>query len=235
MDPLENLKNQIPSIEKKLCYTFEDKDLLILAFVHRSFINEYRDLVKEHNERLEFLGDSVLGLLISEYLYKYLPSTPEGELSSLRSRLVEAPSCVSYVNKLDIADSILLGRGEQMNSGRGRDSILADLFEAVLGAIHLDGGIEAAKAFLFRTLSQEIDSILKQPLRNWKAELQDYAQKKHQEPPHYKVLEESGPDHKKTFSVAVLINGKEMGRGLGRSKKEAQQEAAKAGLETVNG
>lgn len=235
MDPLENLKNQIPSIEKNLFYTFKDKDLLILAFVHRSFINEYRDLVKEHNERLEFLGDSVLGLLISEYLYKYLPSTPEGELSSLRSRLVEAPSCVSYVNKLNISDSILLGRGEQMNSGRGRDSILADLFEAVLGAIHLDGGIEAAKAFLFRTLSQEIDAILKQPLRNWKAELQDYAQKKHQEPPHYKVLEESGPDHKKTFSVAVFIDGKEMGRGIGRSKKEAQQEAAKAGLETVNG
>lgn len=225
MNQMEYLLQHIPEIETKLAYTFQDRSLLTLAFVHRSFINENR-MITHHNERLEFLGDAVLGMLISDYLYCHLPSTPEGQLSYLRSRLVEAISCVSYVQSLDIASYILLGKGERMNDGRGRESILADLFEAIIGAIYLDGGLEAAKKFLFHNFTPQIETILKTPLRNWKALLQDYCQKKYQQTPVYNVLHASGPDHSKVFEISVLINQQELGRGTGASKKEAQQAAA---------
>lgn len=225
MNQAEYLIQHIPNIEDKLGYTFRDHSLLILAFVHRSFVNENR-AITEHNERLEFLGDVVLGMLISDYLYRSLPSTPEGELSYLRSRLVEASSCVNYVQRLDIASYLLLGKGERMNDGRGRESILADLFEAIIGAIYLDGGFEAAKKFLFDHFSPQIESILKTPLHNWKALLQDYCQKNYQEAPIYHVVQALGPDHSKIFEISVLIKEQEFGRGKGASKKEAQQAAA---------
>lgn len=229
MNNIVNLMQATSTIESKIGYVFADKSLLALAFVHRSYVNENRE-IGQHNERLEFLGDSVLGLIIAEYLYRYLPSTPEGELSYLRSRLVEASSCVTYVQKLEITDHILLGKGERMNDGRGRETIIADFFEAMIGAIFLDGGIEAAKRFLFKNFSKEIDAILKMPLRNWKAILQDYCQKKYQKPPIYKVLSEVGPAHSKQFHIAVLINEEEIGHGEGSSKKEAQQAAASDAL-----
>lgn len=232
MDSTEAIIQNAKEIEAKIGYHFEDRSLLALAFVHRSFVNENRE-VREHNERLEFLGDSILGLLIAEYLYKYLPSTPEGELSYLRSRLVEASSCMQYVLKLDVEMYILLGKGERMNDGRGRDSILSDLFEALIGAIFLDGGIEAASAFLFKNFSQDINDILKMPLSNWKALLQDYCQKQFHITPTYEVIEETGPDHSKTFTIAVLAEDKQLGIGKGSSKKEAQQNAAEAALEKL--
>lgn len=229
MDQTETLLRLAPEIERKLDYPFKDRKLLALAFVHRSFVNENKD-IKEHNERLEFLGDSVVGLLISDYLYRYLPDTPEGDLSYLRSRLVEAQSCVSYVNKLDVERYLLLGRGEKMNDGRGRESILADLFEAILGAIYLDGGLDSAQRFVFKNFSKEIEEILKTPVKNWKAQLQDYCQKRYRHPPVYKVISETGPDHSKIFSISVIINGIEVGHGTGPSKKEAQQAAAQDAL-----
>lgn len=225
MNQMEYLLKNISKIESRLGYSFKDSSLLTLAFVHRSFINENR-MVTQHNERLEFLGDAVLGMLVSDYLYRYLPSTAEGQLSYLRSRLVEAGSCVNYVQSLDIASYILLGKGEKMNDGRGRESILADLFEAIIGAIYLDGGLEAAKKFLFRNFTSHIEIILKTPLRNWKALLQDFCQKKYQQTPVYHVLQASGPDHSKIFEISVLVNEQEFGRGTGASKKEAQQAAA---------
>lgn len=232
MNAIERLKAEFPEIEKKLGYRFKNPGYLALAFVHRSFINEHRD-VAEHNERLEFLGDSVLGLLIAEYLYINLPKTPEGDLSYLRSRLVEASSCVSYIQKLELEKHLLLGKGERMNDGRGRESILADLFEAVIGAIYLDGGIEGAREFLFKNFNEEISAILETPLQNWKAILQDFCQKQHQQPPKYIVIDESGPDHSKMFTIAVCVNENELGRGVGASKKEAQQAAAEAALKIL--
>lgn len=225
MNTTEELIRQAPLIEAKLGYYFRDHSLLALAFVHRSFVNENRHTTL-HNERLEFLGDSVLGLLIADYLYTCLPSNPEGELSYLRSRLVEAASCVSFIQKLDVEKHMLLGKGEKMNDGRGRESILADLFEAIIGAIYLDGGIEAARNFIFKNFSDEIQEILKTPLQNWKALLQDFCQKKFQQTPSYHVLTEVGPDHSKIFTVSVTIDQQELGRGSGSSKKEAQQSAA---------
>lgn len=225
MNPLEHLLSQAVTIESRLGYVFQDRSLLALAFVHRSFINENRD-IKEHNERLEFLGDSVLGLLMADYLYRHLPLTPEGELSYLRSRLVEASSCVGYMQTLGVTQYILLGKGEKMNDGRGRDSIVADLFEAIVGAIYLDGGLSAAQNFIFKNFKQQIEDILKTPLRNWKALLQDYCQKNYQQTPIYRVLHESGPDHSKIFEISVYLNEQELGKGQGASKKEAQQAAA---------
>lgn len=222
---MEYLQHHVHIIEAKLGYAFRDRSLLTLAFIHRSYINENRAVI-HHNERLEFLGDAVLGMLISDYLYRHLPTTAEGQLSYLRSRLVEAGSCVNYVQSLGIAPYMLLGKGERMNDGRGRDSILADLFEAIMGAIYLDGGLEAAKNFLFHNFTSHIQEILKTPLRNWKALLQDYCQKKYQQTPIYHVLQASGPDHSKIFEISVLINQKELGKGKGASKKEAQQAAA---------
>ena len=225
MNAYEELIRRASEIESKLGYTFKDRALLALAFIHRSFINENKE-IGQHNERLEFLGDSILGMLIADYLYRYLPSTPEGELSVLRSRLVEASSCYDYVQKYELGQYLLLGKGEKMNDGRGRESILADLFEAIIGAIYLDGGLEAAKRFLFKNFSPEIDAILKTPLRNFKAQLQDYCQKKFQQTPVYKVVSEEGPDHSKIFQICVVVNGQEIGNGQGSSKKEAQQAAA---------
>lgn len=233
MNPFQQLILHASSIEERLCYIFQDRQLLAIAFVHRSFYNEHREVVEHHNERLEFLGDSVLGILISEYLYIQLPQEPEGHLSSLRSHLVDASTCATLLNQLDIAQFILLGRGERMNDGRGRETILADLFEALIGAIYLDGGIEAARKFLLRHFENKIQDYLKEPLRNWKAELQDYSQKKYQKPPIYKIIKEMGPDHSKVFQVAVAIGEAEAGEGTGASKKEAEQTAAEDALKRL--
>lgn len=233
MNSILQLAEQISTIESKINYTFKKKELLLLAFIHRSFANENRE-VMEHNERLEFLGDSVLGLIASEYLYEHLPDQQEGELSYLKSRLVEATSCVSYVQKLDIERYLALGRGEKFNAGRGRDSILADLFEALIGAIYLDSGIDSVKKFFTSCFKIEIENILKTPVSNWKALLQDHCQKKYQKVPVYEVLKEGGPEHSKIFEVIVLINAQEIGRGIGSSKKEAQQQAAKSAMASIN-
>ncbi len=230
--PNDIIRNHI-AIEERLRYTFKDKFLLALAFVHRSYVNENRTITELHNERLEFLGDSILGMLIAEYVYKHLPEKPEGELSYLRSRLVEAASCVVYVQKLRLEEFLLLGRGEKRNDGRGRESILADLFEAVIGAIYLDGGIQAARLFVFNNLAEEIQEIIEQPEHNWKALLQDYSQKRFQNPPRYELISETGPDHHKNFEIAVYVNNDEWGRGSGASKKEAQQLAAQRAMERV--
>lgn len=223
---MDKLLEQLPEIEKKLGYTFKDRSLLVLAFIHRSYTNENKKIT-EHNERIEFLGDSVLGLTMANYLYNTLPDVPEGQLSYLRSRLVDAVACLSYMEKLQVADCLLLGKGEKYSAdGRGRDSINADLFEALVGAVYLDGGFEAAQKFVISTFATEMTAIIKTPWRNWKAALQDYCQKTYHKGPHYHVLDETGPDHSKVFMIAVMLGEQELGRGSGASKKEAQQAAA---------
>jgi ribonuclease-3 len=222
---IEQLRKHLDKIEDSIGYRFKDRSLLSLAFVHRSYVNEHQDIA-HHNERLEFLGDSVLGLLISDYLYQVLPGTPEGTLSSLRAKLVNSVACMSYIHKLNVGGYLLLGRGEKMNNGRGRDSLLANLFEAIIGAIYLDGGFAAAGRFLFMNFSTEIDSTVKEPQQNSKVALQDLCQKKFMQAPTYRVLDQHGPDHKKMFLIGVLVDERELGRGSGPSKKEAQQAAA---------
>jgi ribonuclease III len=226
----QKLLEQIPLIEERIGYVFKDKEALALAFIHRSFFNENRTDTSQHNERLEFFGDSILGLLVSEYLYAEFPEEPEGRLSHLRAMLVEATMCALFIKKIDLAQFILLGKGEEMNLGKNKESIQADLFEALLAAIYLDGGMEAAKEFFWRKCKQEIEVSLKTPLRNWKAELQDLFQKEHQTLPSYKVLAETGPDHSKQFDVGVFLEEDLLGKGIGSSKKEGEQAAAKEAL-----
>ncbi|NGX38724.1 MAG: Ribonuclease 3 [Chlamydiae bacterium] len=227
------MDENIPAIEKILGYTFLEKELLTLAFTHRSYSNEHRGLVEGHNERLEFLGDSVLGLMISGYLYRHLPAQSEGHLSHLRASLVDAEACVRYTRQLDLEEYLLLGKGEAINVGRGRERLLANLFEAIIGAIYLDGGLPAAETFFLEHFSSALDQAMSKPLRNWKADLQDYAQKKTQKPPIYQVVEEEGPPHQRVFVIAVSIENVKLGRGEGPSKKEAEQTAAEDALRRI--
>lgn len=226
MNVLEKLKSNIETIEERLGYVFENKELLIQSFIHRSIVNEFREKALEHNERLEFLGDSVLGLVVADYLYHRLPAHPEGQLSQLRSRLVDATSCAQYLQKLGLGEHILLGKGEAMTEGRTKPSILADVFEALLGALYLDGGLGCIKSFLLFHFEVEFETAIGSPPRNYKAELQDVSQKKFQKTPVYKVVDETGPDHSKMFHVIVVVGEKEVGIGIGASKKEAEQRAA---------
>lgn len=221
-------------IEKRLKVVFRNKALLHLAFIHRSFCNENKGLVPGHNERLEFLGDAVLGLILAEYLYAKYPDLPEGELSSMRALLSGATGCLGYLQRLDVEEFLLLGKGEQRNAGRGRETILADLLEAVMGAIYLDQGYVAAQQFFFLHFKDEVERLLAFPARNAKAELQDYAQKLCQKPPTYEVVEESGPPHSKHFVVAAVVDGRRVGLGKGSSKKEAEQSAALDALHTIS-
>lgn len=230
MNTYNHLQKGVPLIEAQINYVFKDKALIALAFIHRSFTNENRDVIDRHNERLEFLGDAILGLVVSDFLYTHLPDHPEGELSYLRSRLVEASACTRYLQKVDLERFLMVGKGESMNEGKGRGTILADLFEAIVGAIYLDGGIEAVRRFFFDHFKGEVLSIIEKPHRNWKAELQDYCQKNYQKPPEYEVLKEEGPDHLKIFFIEVRLDQMELGRGKGSSKKEAEQAAAEGAI-----
>jgi ribonuclease-3 len=221
----------MPEIEERLHYHFNNKELLLLAFTHRSFWNEHKDSLKGHNERLEFLGDSVLGFIVAEYLYKKFEDLPEGVLSDLRAQLVKADMCAQFFLQLALEPYILLGKGEQMNEGKGRQTIIANLFEALMGAIYLDGGLKAAETFFFSHFQHLVDESVQKPESNWKAELQDYIQKKYHQIPIYEILEESGPSHSKKFVVAVIVNGKEIAKGEGSSKKRAQIDGAKHALQ----
>ncbi|NGX46341.1 MAG: Ribonuclease 3 [Chlamydiae bacterium] len=224
---------QTAEVEAIIGYQFTKPELLTLALIHPSYWNEHRDAVPGHNERLEFLGDSILGLMVAQYLYQKLPETPEGVLSDLRAQIVEATSCALYVKKLGVGSYILLGKGESMNVGKGRETIFADFLEALIGAIYLDKGFSAAEEFFFRNFTDELEKVVAEPAHNWKAELQEYAQKTFQVTPEYKVIAESGPSHNKIFRVAVFIGDDEVGQDEGSSKKEAQAKAAEQAMRGI--
>ncbi len=225
----DDLKNSLSEIQTRLNIEFNDPKLLLLAFVHSSYVNENRHLIQEHNERLEFLGDAVLGLLVSDYLYQKLPSFSEGRLSTLRACLVCSSVCVQFVKQLKLGKYMVLGKGENLLE-RGRETILADLFEALIGVIYLDQGLEKAKQFLLDHFSEKIQEIIQTPQENFKAELQNMTQKNSGKMPEYKILKESGPDHDKQFVVGVFLDGKELALGTGPNRKEAEQKAAQKAL-----
>ena len=229
MNTYAHLQKSLPSIENHLNYRFKDKSLLCLAFIHSSFVNESRNFIK-CNERLEFLGDAILGLIVSDFLYSRFPHYLEGKLSYIRACLVDTSACAFYLQKIDLESFLLMGKGEARNAGKGRSTTLANLFEAIIGAIYIDGGIEEAKSFIFGHFKEEMLHIIENPLRNWKAELQDFCQKNYQKVPEYVVVEERGPEHLKTFFVEVKLEGKKLGMGQGMSKKEAEQRAAKEAI-----
>lgn len=233
MDLLKELKNRLCEIEERLGYTFEEKEYLIKAFVHRSFLNECSDESQEHNERLEFLGDSVLSLIVAEYLFELFPDWPEGDLSPMRARLVDAKSCACYLDKLNVEEFLLLGKGQKLSLERARASIFADLFEAILGAIYLDSHYERSREFFFTQFKENIESILSEPDQNYKALLQKHVQQLEQITPLYRIKSEEGPDHAKCFIIEVFIKEEKFGEGEGASKKQAQQKAAQNACEKL--
>lgn len=228
----QELVQQLPVVEAKLGYKCKDPELIALAFVHRSFLNENKEITCGHNERLEFLGDSILNLLVGQYLFQHLPTTQEGELSAIRAQAVSSTACVQYMNALCLQEFILVGKGEKMQAGKGRTSILADTFEAILGAIYLDGGLDAAKNFFLGHFGSVLQDMLKKPRRNFKALLQEHLQKELRLMPEYRVLEETGPDHNRHFVIGVFINDALIATGDGLTKKEAEQEAAENALKS---
>lgn len=216
----------------KLGVTYNNIDLLVTAFTHRSYLNEHKKTVSEHNERLEFLGDAVLELVVTEYLYGNF-SEPEGILTNWRSALVRTESISAAAARCEFEPLLRLSRGEKRGTDRAREQILANSFEAVIGSLYLDQGYEAAKKFITDKLLTTFTEIL--ATGSWmdpKSHLQEIAQSQEGHTPIYKVLEETGPDHDKVFTVGVFVNGHLKGQGSGPSKQAGQQKAAEAALRT---
>lgn len=211
--------------------TFKDKALLRQAFIHRSYINENRSLGLSHNERLEFLGDAVLELVTTDYLYKRFPDMDEGELTSLRSALVNADTCSIVASKLGANDFLLLSRGESKDMGRARQYILANTLEAIIGAVYMDQGFEGAQNFILAHITPLTDDLVEKG--TWidaKSLFQEKAQEHASLTPIYKTIKESGPDHDKKFTVGVYIGTELIGQGEGQSKQDAEQGAARDAL-----
>ncbi len=219
---------------KRLGLSFTNINLLIEALTHRSYLNEHRDYAGSHNERLEFLGDAVLELATTNFLFKKFPAKPEGELTSYRAALVNTVSLAESAQALGINEFLLLSKGEAKDTGRAREVILADALEAIIGAIYLDSGYESADAFVAKNLYGKIDEIIaKRSYQDAKSRFQEVAQEKRGITPNYETLSEVGPDHAKLFTVGVFIGSEEIARGEGQSKQEAEQSAAEAALKAM--
>ena len=225
---------KIQALEQIIGYKFKEIMILKEAITHRSFANEHRNRQIKDNERLEFLGDAILDLNISQYLFKKYPDMPEGDLSKIRASIVCEASLARVAKKIQLGDYIQLGKGEEMTGGRERASILADLFEAITGALLVDGGFEAVGEFLEKTLVASVDHLTIEDLyTDYKTLLQESIQKESMEPLQYEVVDEKGPDHDKDFYVAVYHGEACLGKGIGKSKKEAEQQAAKIALKAI--
>ncbi|UAC49363.1 ribonuclease III [Bacillus aquiflavi] len=219
--------------QQKLGLVFHNEKLLIQAFTHSSYVNEHRKKPFEDNERLEFLGDAVLELTVSQFLYKKYPLMSEGELTKLRAAIVCEPSLVSFANELSFGDFVLLGKGEELTGGRTRPALLADVFESFIGALYLDQGIETVISFLKKSVFPKINAGAFSHVMDFKSQLQEFIKKDGAGTVEYEILKEKGPAHNREFVSRVTLNGDELGIGKGRSKKEAEQFAAQMALEKI--
>lgn len=224
------MKNNIKELQEKLGYTFNDEAILIRALSHSSYVNENHS-AGDSNERLEFLGDSVLGLITAENFFKNYKKLPEGELTKLRAATVCEKSLAGFARQLELGKYLLLGKGEILTGGRERPSIQADAFEAIIAAIYLDGGMESARNFVLKYIEEAIRQ--QQSIRDYKTMLQEVVQRNPGEIIEYVLTGETGPDHDKRFEVEVHLNSNVIGRGIGKSKKKAEQEAAREALELM--
>ncbi|PSM53097.1 ribonuclease III [Campylobacter blaseri] len=215
-------------LEKNLGYKFKDKNLLKLALTHKS------SKTPKNNERLEFLGDAVMDLIVAEYLCQKFKDTNEGELSKLRAALVNETSFSNLAKNLNLGNFIFLSNAEEQNNGRHKNSILSDAFEAIMGAIYIEGGLEICKNIAIRLLEKNYDEIdSKSLLKDYKTTLQEITQAKFGATPMYKLISSQGPDHEKKFVMGVFLNDKKYGESLGKSKKDAEQKAAKKAIEKI--
>ncbi len=220
----------LKSVQEKINYSFKNEDILSNALYHSSYVNEMKGEY-ESNERLEFLGDSVLGFITAEYFYTHFRHQPEGNLTKLRAATVCEKSLCAFANEIGLGEYLQLGRGEIVSGGRERPSILADAFEALIAAIYLDGGIEQAKTFVLRFVEGSVKKA--KAYKDYKTILQEVIQRNPEECVEYTLVGESGPDHDKRFEVEVHINSNVVGRGTGKSKKLAEQDAARQALELM--
>ncbi|MEA4973217.1 MAG: ribonuclease III [Candidatus Metalachnospira sp.] len=225
----------LSKFESTIKYSFNNIELLKMAFTHSSYANEKHIEKYDNNERLEFLGDAILELVISDYIYCNFPRMPEGELTKLRAGTVCESSLAEKARNVRIGEFLMLGKGEEATGGRDRDSILADTFEAVIGAIYLDGGIVAAKKYIGEQLESTVNKInICLNIIDCKTRLQEEIQKVSKEPLQYEIINETGPDHNKVFTSVVKHSGSILGTGGGKSKKEAEQSAAATALKEMN-
>ena len=221
-------------LERKLNYAFRNPALLQEALNHSSYANEHRAAHLHSNERLEFLGDSVLGFVTAEFLFQRHPEAPEGDLTRIRAALVCEQSLYEVAQRLDLGQYLKMGRGEEGGGGRERTSILADAVEAVFAAVYLDGGMDAARALIHRCLlDAQRESVVEERRRDYKTALQELVQRQADQVLTYHMIGEAGPDHDKTFQAEVQLNGSAIGAGSGHSKKEAEQSAARDALEKM--
>jgi ribonuclease-3 len=218
-------------LEQKLNYCFHDRELLRTALTHSSYANEHNCA---SNERLEFVGDSVLGMVTASHLYLQFPTLPEGKMTKLRAELVCEQSLRDVAEQLELGKYLMLGRGEESSGGRSRSSILADCVEAVIAAIYLDGGMEPARRLIDTRILSKLEGTGSTLMRDWKTELQELIQQKPGHTLCYQMIGESGPDHMKRFQASVSCDGNEIGTGEGKTKKEAEQMAARAALDVLN-
>jgi ribonuclease-3 len=217
-------------LEKELDIPFQNKKLLIQAFTHSSYVNEHRMKSNDSNERLEFLGDAVLELTVSRFLFENFPNIPEGELTKMRAAIVCEPSLVRFANQLKFGDFLLLGKGEEQTGGRKRPALLADVFEAYIGALYLDQGLEPVISFLEKTVFPKIKTGAFSHVMDYKSELQELIQKDNSSTIEYVIVSEIGPAHAREFVSSVRLGGNEIGTGSGKTKKEAEQNAAAMAL-----
>ncbi len=224
--PVQNIEK----LEEKIKINFENLDLLRTAVTHRSYLNENRSYRLDHNERLEFLGDAVLELVVTDYLYQNYPN-PEGELTNWRAALVNKEMLSKVSRELNVENFLLMSRGEARDTGRARDYLIANAIEAIIGAIYLDQGYEKARDFITENILSRLDEVIKsKAYLDPKSNFQEEAQARAGVTPNYRVLSESGPDHDKKFVVGVYLEDEEVAQGEGSSKQEAQRNAAKEGL-----
>ncbi|MFP4178470.1 MAG: ribonuclease III [Spirochaetaceae bacterium] len=226
-------KKELQLFEKHIGIRFRKLELLNLAFSHRSFANENSGEV-DNNEKLEFLGDSVLGLVVSEYLYLTLTDKAEGDLARVKSFVVSEDSLADIAKSIKVDNFILIGKGEEYSGGRSKKAILADCMEAIIGAYYIDSGFKASKNFILKYLIPEINKVLENRHRkDYKTLLQEFVQKKYKSYPRYSLVKKTGPDHDRTFWINVTIDGKDYGPGQGKNKKEAEQNAAGVAYKTL--
>lgn len=217
----------IPALETILGVTFTDKNLLLSAVTHRSYLNEHREATHEHNERLEFLGDAVLELVVTDFLFNKYTDKPEGELTAIRAALVNTISLATASDKLNVNQHLLMSKGEAKDEGRARQYILANVFEAFIGAIYLDQGYDVAQDFIARQLFAKTEEIVEKRLwQDPKSRFQEMAQEHESVTPTYQLLSQTGPDHDRVFTIGVYLKREEVAQGQGRSKQEAEQAAA---------
>ncbi|MDF2721864.1 MAG: ribonuclease [Paenibacillus sp.] len=225
----------LKKLQAELGITFRKPQLLMQAFTHSSYVNEQRAAGARDNERLEFLGDAVLQVTVSEYLYTTYPDRPEGELTKHRASIVCEPSLVQFANRLHFGSCVLLGKGEELTGGRNRPALLADVFESFVGALYLDQGLEAVKAFLQTHMFPYLADDAMLQAGDYKTKLQEYTQQRGLGTVEYRIVEERGPAHDREFFSEVRLDGRVLGTGSGRSKKDAEQQAAAQAIASLDG